>query len=339
MRGETSALFLEVGQLLLQFPEPLFRRLVTFPPQRLPLDLELHDPSFELVELGRHRVDFHAQFRRRLVHEVDRFVGQEPVRDVAVGQDGGGHQRAILDLHPVMELVTLAQTAQDADRVLDGRLADHDGLEPPLERGVLLDVLPVLVERRRADGVKLAPGQHRLQHVRRVHRPFRRARADHGVQLVDEEDHLALCVGDLLEDGLQTLFELAAVFRSRDEGSHVERDDAFVLQAFRHVAAENPAGEAFDDGRLADARLADEHRIVLGAARQHLDDTADFFIAADDRIQLALLRELGEVAAVPLERLIRAFRVLVRHALRAPHAGQRMKDRIAGHSLLLQERK
>ena len=182
------------------------------------------------------------------------------------------------------------------------------GLEPPLERRVLLDVLPVLVERRRADRVQLAAREHRLQHVRRVHRAFGRAGADDGVQLVDEEDDLALRVGDLLEHRLQPLLELAAVLRAGDERAHVERDDPLVLQALGHVAADDAAGQAFDDGGLADAGLADEDRVVLGAAREHLDDAADLLVAADDRIELALARELGEIAAVALERLVGAFR-------------------------------
>ena len=186
------------------------------------------------------------------------------------------------------------------------------GLEAPLERRVLLDVLPVLVERRRADRVQLAAREHRLQHVRRVHRPFGRAGADDGVQLVDEEDDLALRVGDLLQHGLQPLLELAAVLRAGDERAHVERDDALVLQPFGHVAADDAAGEPFDDGRLADAGLADQHRVVLRAARQHLDDAADLLVAADDRIELALARQLRQIAAVALERLVGALGVLGR---------------------------
>ena len=83
--------------------------------------------------------------------EVDRLVGQEPIGDVAVRQHGRGDERRVLELHAVVDLVALAQAAQDADRVLDGRLADQHRLEAPLERRVLLDVLAVLVERRRAD--------------------------------------------------------------------------------------------------------------------------------------------------------------------------------------------
>ena len=71
------------------------------------------------------------------------------------------------------------------------RLADDDRLEAPLERRVLLDVLAVLVERRRADRAQLAARQHRLEHVGRVDGALGRAGADDRVQLVDEEDDLA----------------------------------------------------------------------------------------------------------------------------------------------------
>ena len=133
----------------------------------------------------------------------------------------------------MVDLVALAQAAQDADRVLDGRLADQDRLEAALERGVLLDVLAVLVERGRADGVQLAAREHRLEHVGGVHRAFGGAGPDDGVELVDEEDDLALRVGDFLEHGLQPLLELAAILRAGDERAHVERDDLLVLQALR----------------------------------------------------------------------------------------------------------
>ena len=192
MRGEPVLLLLEIRQLLLELLQPLLRGLVRLLAQRLALDLELHDAALHFVELGRHRVDLHAQRRRRLVDQVDRLVGQEAIGDVAVRQHGRGDQRRVLELHAVMDLVALAQAAQDADRVFDRRLADHHRLEAPLERGILLDVLAVLVERRRADRVQLAARQHRLEHVRGVHRAFGGAGADDGVQLVDEQDDLAL---------------------------------------------------------------------------------------------------------------------------------------------------
>ena len=53
----------------------------------------------------------------------------------------------------MMRLVPLAQAAQDGDGVLHGRLIHQDRLEPALQRRVFLDVLAILVERRRTDGV------------------------------------------------------------------------------------------------------------------------------------------------------------------------------------------
>ena len=60
-------------------------------------------------------------------------------------------------------------------------------------------------------------------------------------------------------------------------------------------------GEALDDGGLADARLADEHGVVLGAAGEDLHDAADLLVAADHRVELLGAGEGGEVAAVALQ--------------------------------------
>ena len=72
------------------------------------------------------------------------------------------------------------------------RLVDQHRLEAPLQGGVLLDVLAVLVQRGGADAVQLAAGQHRLEQVAGVHGALGLAGADDGVQLVDEQDDLAL---------------------------------------------------------------------------------------------------------------------------------------------------
>ena len=258
--------------------------------------------------------------RRRAAASSTRSMalsGQEAVGDVAVGQARRGDEGAVGDPHAVVDLVALLQAAQDRDRVLDGGLLDVDRLEAPLERGVLLDVLLVLVQRRRADRAQLAAGEGGLQHVRGVHRPLGGAGADERVELVDEEDDRALGLLDLLEDGLQPVLELAAVLGAGDHGAEVERDDALVLQALGHVAHVDPAREALDDGGLADAGLADQDGVVLRAAREDLDDAADLLVAADDRVDLAAAGEVGQVARVALQGLVLVLGVGVRDARRA----------------------
>ena len=204
----------------------------------------------------------------------------------------------------MVHLVLLLQAAQDRDRVLDVGLADEHRLEAPGERRVLLDVLAVLVERGGADAVQLAAGQRRLQHVGGVHRPFRLAGADQRVQLVDEQDDVALAVADLLQQGLEPLLELAAILRAGHQGAEVERQQAPVAQRLGHVAVDDALRQALGDRGLADAGLADQHRVVLGPAREHLDDAADLVVAADHRVELALAGGLGEVAGVLLERVV-----------------------------------
>ncbi len=156
-----------------------------------------------------------------------------------------------------MDLVALLESPEDRDRVLDGRLLHVDGLEAPLEGRVLLDVLLVLVQGRRADRAQLAPSERRLQHVGGVHGALGGSRPDERVQLVDEEDDRALRLFDLLQDGLQPVLELAPVLGPGDHGAQVQSDDPLVLQAFRHVSHVDAPRQALDDGGLSHPRLAD----------------------------------------------------------------------------------
>ena len=195
----------------------------------------------------------------------------------------------------VVGLVAIAQTLQDLDRVRDRRLLDLDRLEAPLERRVLLEVLAVLVERRGADRLQLTASEHRLEDRRSVDRALGGTRADERVELVDEQDDVA-ARADLLQHLLEALLEVAAVAGPGDERAEVERVELLALQRVGHVVGDDLLGEAFDDGGLADAGLADEHRVVLGATGQHLHDPLDLTVTPDDRIELLLPSELREVA-------------------------------------------
>src|SRR5258706_3063692 len=336
MRAQSLGGFLEIRELLLELREPLLRRGVGLLLQRLTLDLQAADGTLDVLELRGHRVDLHAELRPGLVHEVDGLVRQKAIADVAAAQDGGCDERGVLDAHAVVDLVALAQAAQDRDRIVDRRLPDVHRLEAALERRVLRDVLAVLVERRRADGVELAAREHRLQHVRGVDGALRGTCAHDGVQLVDEQDDFALGCRDLLQDRLETLLELAAVLRTREDRADVEGEDRLVLQALWHVTAHDPLRQALDDRGLPDAGLADEHGIVLRPAREDLDHTADLLVAADDRVDLVLPREVGDVAPVLLERLVLALGVRVGDPLAAAHVAKRVQHAVATNAETLQ---
>src|SRR5439155_3160741 len=117
-----------------------------------------------------------------------------------------------------------------------------DLLEAALQRAVALEVLAVLVERRRADRLQLAAREGRLEDGGGVDRALRGTRADEIVELVDEQDDVA-ALGDLLHHLLEALLELAAVLRARDQRGEVERVDLLVLQQLRHVAVRDALRE------------------------------------------------------------------------------------------------
>ncbi len=234
-------------------------------------------------------------------------------------------------------LVAFLQAAQDRNGIFDRRLVNEDRLETPFQGRVFLDVLAVFIQGGRPDAVQLAAGQHRLEQIARIHGTFGFAGADDGMQFIDEQDDLALGSLDLFEDGLEALLELAAVLGTGDERAHVQGDDALILQPFRHVPADDALGKTFDNGRLADAGLTDQHGIVLGTPRQNLDDAANLLIAADDRIELALPGQLRQVAPIAFQGLISAFRVLRADALIAAHLLEGAHETIARDTELLQD--
>ena len=161
------------------------------------------------------RVDFHANATGRLVDKVDGFVGQLAVGDVALGELRRSNNRGVRDVHPVVDLIALFEATQDGDRVFLAGLIHQHLLKAPLQGGVFLDVLSMLVQRGGADAVQLAASQGGLEHIARVHSALGFTRAHHGVQFIDEQDHAALFPGQLAQNGFQPLFEFTAKFSPR----------------------------------------------------------------------------------------------------------------------------
>ena len=152
-----------------------------------------------------------------------------------------------------------------------------------------------------------------------------------------------------LQHRLQALLEIAAILGAGEQRAHVERVDLRIGQDIRHFAPRDAPGEPFGDRGLADASLADQQRIVLAPAAQHLHHALDFRLAADQRIDLAVLRELVQVLRELGKRrfLLRGgvvrFRIRLAARLRGV-AAVRLRDAVRNeiddveprHALLLQ---
>ena len=255
----------------------------------------------EIIDLrGRHLAG-NARAGAGLVDHVDGLVGKEPIRDVAVGQPRGVRKRVVRYGDLVMVLVVPPEARENRDRLLHrGRIDDH-GLEAPFERTVLFHVSAVFVQRRGSDALQFTPRQRRLEHVRRVDRTLGRTGSNQRVQLIDEQDDVAVA-GDLVHDRLEALFELAPVLGPGDHGGHVQCKDAVFPEALGHLPAGDQLCQSFDDRRLPDSGLADQDRVVLFSPAEDLGDALDLGLAPDGRIQLPLACKSRQVAAEVIQR-------------------------------------
>ena len=122
------------------------------------------------------------------------------------------------------------------------------------------------------------------------------------MDLVDEENGVVL----LFEFGhhrLEAFLEITPIARSGQQGAHVEREDRRAFQNVRHLLLDDTPGQSLGNRRLADARIADVERIVLGPAAENLNGPLDLMRPSDQGIDLAPLGLGVQIDAVGVQRL------------------------------------
>src|SRR5216684_2285153 len=106
--------------------------------------------------------------RSRLIDEIDCLIGQEAVRNIAIGM----RNREVDGVVGVGDRVELLVAVLNAEQNLGGvafiRRRNLDGLETALERTVFFDRLAILARRSRADTLNFTARQSRFQDVGRV---------------------------------------------------------------------------------------------------------------------------------------------------------------------------
>ncbi len=250
-----------------------------------------------------------------------------PVVDVPIGEFGRGLHRVVGILDTMVLFELRLQPQQDLHRLRHRGLGDIDLLEAPRQRVVLLEDAPILLVGCRADAANLAVREHGLDQVRSIHDAARGGpRADHGVNLVNEQDRAGLLL-ELRDHRLQALFEISAVLGTGDQRAHVQRVDGAVGQHLGHPALDDQARQALGDRGLADSGLPDVQRVVLAPAAQDLDGALDLELAPDQRIDASFL---GLGIEVDGELLERAARLAVALALDSGIVALLFSLRLAG---------
>ena len=290
-----------------------------------------------LLQFARRAFQFYPKFARSFVDQVDGLVRQETVGNVPLAQFRRSGKGRIRDGDFVMRLVPRPQSPKDLYRVLHRRLFYIHRLEPTLQGGVLLYVLPVFIQGRRPDTLQLASCQRRLQHRARVYRPLRRPRPDNLVYLVYEQDDLPPCLTDFVHYRLQPLFEFAPELAPRHHRPHVQRYHLPPLHRVRYVARDNSLGQSLGYGRLPHTGLTYDHRVVLRPPRQDLNNPPYLLFPTDHRVQLPPFRQFRQVGTVFLQGLVPAFRPGIGHPVCTPDLLQRLVHLLLFYPELLED--
>ena len=260
----------------------------------------------ELANLIGQRAIANAHARASLVEHVDCLIGQEAVLDITRRHRDGGLQRLVGITHVMVRLVAVAKAVENAQSLFLARLFHVHRLEATGERGIFFEMLAIFLGSGGSNYLQLATRQRRLQNSGGVDGAFSGTRANDGMHFVDEQNDVAV-FDDFLDDLLQALFELAAVFATCDQRGHVEGDHALARDDIGHLIGHDELRQAFDHGGFAHAGLADEQRVVLLAAREHLHHAFDFGRTTDNGIELARLGFRGKVGAELLEHALLAM--------------------------------
>ena len=141
-------LLLQVGDLLVEL---LQLRGIVLTLDRLTPDLQLFDTAGNLIQRLRYGIDLQTQTGGGLIHQIDRLIRQETIRDITGRQLYGRDNSIILDTYFMVILIFLLQTTKDGDRIQLTRLVYDNGLEPTLKRLILLKILLILIQRRGTD--------------------------------------------------------------------------------------------------------------------------------------------------------------------------------------------
>ena len=124
-----------------------------------------------------------------------------------------------------------------------------------------------------------------------------RARADEGVDLVDEDDPIPTAA-QLGQNPLEALLELAAILGAGDDRREIQGDEAFVSERRRHPSLDHALGQSLHDRGLPNPGFAHQDGIVLEAPGEDFDDLQKLPSAADQRVEATVFGGRRQIPAV-----------------------------------------
>ena len=213
------------------------------------------------------------------------------------------------------DFVSLFQSSQDRDCILNGWLIYQNWLETTLQSCILLNILTILIQCCCTDTMQFTSGKHRLKHISCIHRTVCLTGSDDRMKFIDKKNDLSVTVLHFFQNGFQTFLEFTTILCSCYQCSHIQRKDCLIFQAFRYISADDSLCKSFYNRSFTYTRFTDQHRVILCLTGQDTNHITDLFITSDDRIQFLISCFLNKILAVFIQCIISCFRIVRSNSL------------------------
>ena len=213
------------------------------------------------------------------------------------------------------DFVSLFQSSQDRDCILNGWLIYQNWLETTLQSCILLNILTILIQCCCTDTMQFTSGKHRLKHISCIHRTVCFTCSYNRMKFINEKNDLSVTVFHFFKNCFQTFLEFTTILRSCYQCSHIQRKDCLIFQSFRYISADDSLCKPFYNRSFTYTRFTDQHRVILCLTGQDTNHITDLFITSDDRIQFLISCFLNKILTVFIQCIISCFRIVRSNSL------------------------
>ena len=194
----------------------------------------------------------------------------------------------------------------------DRRLSHGNRLETALKRGILLDILAILVKSGSTYNPYLSARERGFEDICGVYASLGVTDADDIMHLVDNENNVP-CLLDLVYKTYHSGFKLSSELSARNECRHIYEIYLLSAKLEGYASVCYSLRESLCDGSFTYARLTYKARIVLLTAAEYLYNSLKLAVSANDPVKLSVSRSSCKIAAVGVEEFIflRLFLALI----------------------------
>ncbi|PJE80378.1 hypothetical protein CI610_00661 [invertebrate metagenome] len=146
--------------------------------------------------------------------------------------------------------------------------------------------------------MKITPGKGRLQHITGIHGTIGFTGTYHGMELIHKQDNLPLLLGNFFQHAFQALFKFSPIFCAGNQSAHIQRQQPFSFQPFRHFPINDALCQSLNDSGFTHPWLTNQHRVIFRSSLQNLYGTTNFIVSPNNRIQFSLLSPFSHIKRI-----------------------------------------